>query len=235
MIFDLNGTVVEIFKKSEYERNLKDMAGVLGLDLDRFKEAWHVSWMDFPYGNYPSVEHRLQDALDHYGKKVGKAAFDEAVRLRMAYILGQHSKIYPGVLGAFQWALDNGYKLGMVSNCSTETAVGWKDNPLSAFIPEPTLSCSVRMKKPEPEIFLHELEKLRVAPGRCIYFADGDDHEFDVAAALGMTCVLVTYEVTDDIFRHEPFPSIETKLDSSKFNELPALVESLEQHKMENQ
>ncbi|MBD3188685.1 HAD hydrolase-like protein [Candidatus Bathyarchaeota archaeon] len=234
IIFDLNGTVVEIYKISEYMKNLEAITEALGLEKERFRRAWKYSWEEYPYGDYPSVEARVKSAIHHYNEggvipPITADAITKASNIRMEYIAGQQRKIREGVLEAFQWALEMGYKLGMVSNCSIETALAWKENPMAAYIPDPTFSCMVKIKKPDPEIFLNELNKLHVNdPERCVYIADGDDKEFDTATALGMEVVLVKYDL-EDVFRHEPFPEIDTVLDS--FSNFPTLINELERRK----
>ncbi|MHA1684459.1 MAG: HAD family hydrolase [Promethearchaeota archaeon] len=235
LIFDLNGTVVEIFKISEYMHNLKDIAGVLGLDLEKFKNAWKKSWNDYPFGDYESVEQRFDSALGYYfdgeSHGISRKLIKKASKIRMKYITGQHRKIREGVLDAFKWALDCGYKLGMISNCSIETSIAWPKNPMARYIPDPSFSCDIKIKKPDAEIFLNELNKLHMsAPERCIYIADGDDGELETASALGMKTILVTVDKGNpDVFRHRPFPECEFQLEH--FRDLPAIVEQLEGEK----
>ncbi len=228
LVFDLYGTLVEIFKQSEYKGNLNAIIAALNLDPGRFEEAWKETWEIYPYGDYPSVKARFESALERYhdtDEYPRPKGLQLAIKLRNDYIRSQNLKIKEGAMDALEWVTRQGYKLGMVSNCSIETAVFWKESPLSKHIPDPTLSCLVKLKKPEPEIFLNETNKLGVDPNRCIYVADGDDHEFDTARALGMKTILVKYSM-DDAYRHQPFPDNEHSITS--FSELPALVAELE-------
>nr|MDO8084667.1 HAD-IA family hydrolase [Candidatus Sigynarchaeum springense] len=231
LVFDLYGTLAEIFKHSEYNRNLGAIIAALGLDPGRFSEAWKGSWDAYPYGDYPSVKARFDSALERYHGTGGyprPEGLELAIKLREDYIRGQNLKIKEGALDALEWATREGYKIGMISNCSTENALFWKESPLSKYFPDPTFSCIVKLKKPEPEIFLNETNKLGVEPNHCIYIADGDDHEFDTARALGMETILVKYSL-DDAYRHQPFPHSEHTI--THFSELPALVSSLERAK----
>ncbi|MHA1371002.1 MAG: HAD family hydrolase [Promethearchaeota archaeon] len=233
LIFDLYGTLVEIYKRSEYMENLHEIVDILGLDFESFKSAWHNVWLKYPYGDYPSLEGRFEEAFKCYfdgddyfipSKKIKKA-----VKVRLNYITNQHLKVKSGVLEALKWSIDQGYKLGMISNCSIETAITWDKNPISKFIPDPSFSCLVKIKKPEAEIYLNELNKLHVDPERCIYFGDGDDNELTTARELGVTTVLVRYKVDDDVFRREPIPNSDLVLDD--FQDLPRLVMDLERLK----
>jgi len=231
LIFDLYGTLVQIFHHAEYAENLHAIVDALDLEADRFLDAWSRSWEDFPFGEYPSVRVRFLNALAKYH---GSETFsipprlDEAVTLRFEYIRQQNLRIKDGALDALAWARSESYKLGLISNCSIETADSWQDNPLSEYIPNPTLSCIVKMKKPDPAIFLAEMNRMGVNdPRRCIYVADGDDHEFDTARELGMETILVQYD-PEDAYRHEPFPDDIPRV-IEHFADLPLSVREIEE------
>ncbi len=228
LLFDLNGTLVEIYKVSEYMANIEHITSILGVQRERFETAWKRSWREYPFGDYPSVVHRFKSALAHYHGTTNfelPGTLDRAIEARLGYIDQQQQRIKPGVIEALEWATTQGYRLGLVSNCSTETAIVWPSNPLARFFPDPTLSCVVKMKKPDLGIFHESLRKLDVPAERCIYVADGDDHEFDAAKALGMETVLVTYDLAD-VYRHEPFP--ESRHAITDFKEFPGVVLSIE-------
>jgi putative hydrolase of the HAD superfamily len=229
ILFDLNGTVIEIFQKTEYRRHVEMMAAALDLQYSPFMEAWQKSYDFFPNRNYPTIEARMDVALKNYdGLTAMPTNFQvqRACQIRYDYIAGQQLKIRDGVLNFLAWASQQGYRLGMVSNCTTETPMAWPMNPMSKYIPNPTFSCVVGYQKPDPQIFLHALKNLDfMDPKRCIYVADGDDHEFDTAVSLGMQPVLITYPI-EDAFRHEPFPEIEYSIED--FAELRDIIKKLE-------
>ena len=74
-----------------------------------------------------------------------------------------------------------------------------------------------------------QTSKLGVEPSRCIYVADGDDHEFDTAQQLGMETILVKYNL-EDAYRHEPFPDAIPHV-IEQFADLPAVVQDIEHEK----
>jgi putative hydrolase of the HAD superfamily len=236
ILFDLNGTLVDIYHYSEYMQNIQRIAAILGAETVRFEKAWHKTWKEYPYGDYPSVETRMKRAIELYADhnidshlNMSPPVLAAAISLRENYIRDQQLKIRPGVFEFFDWAIAQGYRLGLVSNCSMETPLFWPTNPIAKYLPDPTFSCLVKIMKPHPEIFLHEINKRGITdPHKCIYIADGDDHEFDTAEKLGMPYVLITYDTTD-VFRHEPFPESRWKTDS--FHRLPAIIDQIEAEK----
>lgn len=236
VLFDLNGTLIEIFRISEYMGQLKEMIDVLEFDHDPFVEAWKRTWNQFEFGDYPSVEHRIKEAIKLYYGKLGlsideyhealQARIDKAAQIRLDYMLSQLNKVKPYVFEVVNWLRDLGYKTGVISNCSMETSILWKKSRLNSLFPNPTLSCEIKIKKPNEGIFRNEIEKIGVEADRCIYIADGDDSEMDTAASMGMTPVLITYDLSDT-YRHKGFPDIEPRIEC--FSELPRVVAELEE------
>src|SRR6056297_1153118 len=231
VIFDLNGTLVEIFKRSEYNEHLTQMASFLDLSLEKFKVAWKKAWEHYPDGNYPSVTHRINTALAYYfegqsdEENPSKQMIDRAAQNRINYIKNQQLRIREGVFDLLEWCKGQGYKIGMVSNCSMETPLTWPDNPLAKYFPFPSFSSELGIKKPDPRIFHHQLELMEIEDlSRCIYIADGDDHELDAAEKLGMTSILIKYKL-EDAFRHEEFP--QSQYTTYDFRKIPEIIEEI--------
>jgi putative hydrolase of the HAD superfamily len=236
IIFDLNGTLIEIYKVSEYHAHLKEMAQILGIDKDTFTKAWSQTWKLYPFGDYATIKTRMLDALHilYDSKPMPQSAqqIEDACDARFRYIAGQQMKIKPGVLEILEWCLAQGYRIDIVSNCSMETPLAWPSNPMAKYISNPTFSSVIKINKPDPGIFHYSLHKLGIEdPSRCIYVADGDDHELDTARSLGMYPILVTYDL-EDIFRHEPFPENEDVLED--FWKFPDKIFDLETKRIKN-
>ncbi len=233
VIFDLNGTLVEIYKVSEYRENLILIAETLGLDFDKFKDAWAQSYDAFPFGDYADVSDRFKIAFNKYFQgrpySIDKDKLEKAIQIRYKYIANQALQIRPYVFETLDWLISHDYKVGLISNCTMETPRAWPKNPMSKYFPKPIFSCEVKVTKPKRKIFELVLQSIDVSnPEHCIYVADGDDREFDTAVSMGMTPILITYD-TKDAYRHEPFPNIENKIEN--FKELPSLILSLEENK----
>jgi len=71
--------------------------------------------------------------------------------------------------------------LGLLSNCFDEEAEAFRESQLRPYFDEVTLSCEVRMKKPEHRIFEHCIKSLGVQPEECLYIGDGGSHELEAA------------------------------------------------------
>jgi putative hydrolase of the HAD superfamily len=86
-----------------------------------------------------------------------------------------------------------GLKIGLLSNCSTETTTVWDETPFASIFDITVFSCAVGLMKPDPRIYHLALEKLQVEPRECLYVADGMDGELKAADAVGMTPVRISF------------------------------------------
>ena len=234
VIFDLNGTLVEIYKVSEYHQNIRLIAETLGLEYERFKDAWAKSYDAFPFGDYLDVSDRFEKAFEIYFQSqsytIEKEKLDKAIEIRYEYIANQALQIRPNVFEALDWLKAHGYKIGLISNCTMETPRAWPKNPLSKYFPKPIFSCEVKVTKPDRKIFELVLETIdHISPEKTIYVADGDDLEFDTAISMGMHPILITYDTTD-AYRHKPFPNIPDKI--TDFKELPEIISIFENQRL---
>ena len=56
VVFDLFGTLVPEFSKKDFFHSVREMAGVLGADPDRFEAAWTGSALERQTGGFATVE-----------------------------------------------------------------------------------------------------------------------------------------------------------------------------------
>ena len=86
-----------------------------------------------------------------------------------------------------------GMKIALISNCFDEEAAVIRKSILFPYFDAVCLSCEVKMRKPEPQIFYKCLEELGLKPSECIYCGDGGSSELEAASALGMNCFQVCW------------------------------------------
>jgi putative hydrolase of the HAD superfamily len=85
----------------------------------------------------------------------------------------------------------SGAKLGLVSNADAGEIQAWGRSPLREHFDSVVISCEVGLVKPEPEIYLHCLRELGLAPAHCIFVGDGGSGELTAARQLGFTTVMI--------------------------------------------
>ena len=84
-----------------------------------------------------------------------------------------------------------GYKIGMISDCPSNTPVLWDNTGLKSFFEVTIFSSAVGLRKPDPRIYQLALEQLKVKPSDCLYIGDGGSNELTGASSVGMHPVLI--------------------------------------------
>lgn len=223
LFFDFFGTLVDIFKVQAYFQNVRDMAGLLGVNPEKFNAQWVQAALKRE-GDFSSVRERIADACLGLEANCSEDAVKKAVETRMNFFL-TNTVPRPDAVPVLEWARGAGYPLGLITNCTIELPEIWHRHSLAKYFPSPIFSSVERVRKPKREIFLRACEKLHVNPAACVYIGDGDDHEMEGAAAVGMTPILVI-DKDPNSFRRHPQPKMDNKIEC--LGDLPAMAEKLE-------
>jgi len=202
VIFDLFGTLVDIFSRAEYDRVLKEMATALSIAADDFPRAWiaggdarTMGKVTSPMGSLVEVCHRLRATPT-------QARLELASRARLDYY-SRNMKPRAESVEVLTQLKAWDCRTGLISNCATEIHVSWEQTPFPHLIEAPVFSCSVGLKKPDPRIYEVAVNKLGVVPHACLHVADGDSGELQGAIDMGMDAVRirVPYEAGPDALR----------------------------------
>ena len=96
-----------------------------------------------------------------------------------------------------------GYKIGLISDCSSEVPILWPNTPFFSLVDAPIFSCAVGFTKPDPRIYRIVCNRLAVVPQDCLYIGDGGSYELTGASQIGMHTLLirVPYEDGYDFYR----------------------------------
>ena len=205
VIFDLFGTLINSFAWDYSNDVLRRMASVLSVPADDFVAAWHDTSdyrMTGAFKNY-------QACIRHICREHGLKPPDEKVELAagIRYKMNMREVTAPrgGAIEVLSRLRADGYKTGLISDCSTETTVAWEQSPLSPLFDAVVFSCKAGIKKPDPRIYHLAVDKLGVIPQECIYVADGIGQELASADELGMLAVQISIPDEDnyDPYREE--------------------------------
>jgi putative hydrolase of the HAD superfamily len=203
VIFDLFGTLVDIFSLAEYRAFLDDMCGVLGVSPAEFMSLWDEKADERALGAVPVAE-QLRELCRRLGVDVAAAQLARAVAMRLDFVRGV---LVPRADAASTLAAlrERGLKVGVISDCSEEVVAAWPATPLAPLVHEAVLSAAVGMKKPDPRVYIFACERLGVAAERCLYVGDGGSRELSGASAVGMEAVLIRVpgDGGDDVFRRD--------------------------------
>ena len=183
VIFDLYGTLIDLPVTQGQGR--ARMASTLGIEADRFREAWGRFRLQRDKGLL-TVEESIVATIDYLGVVVEPDAIRAAKAARYQSIRAALAP-RPGAISLLKSLKAQDYSLGLLSNCSIEIPELWRETPFGSLFDTCVFSASEGLVKPDAEIFLRALARLEIAPQRCLYVGDGDSDELDGAARVGMT------------------------------------------------
>jgi putative hydrolase of the HAD superfamily len=192
VLFDLYNTLVPGGTAEERTAVAAAMGTDLGVDSEIYVSLYQATYPQRILGTFGDLEATVRTLAIRAGATPTQAAVRLAATRRQTMI---RKLLWPSAatLAALDALRANGWRLGLVTNCSAETPELWKRTPLASRFDAVGFSCELGVAKPEPGIYLAVCSFLDVAPVDCLYVGDGADNELAGAAGLGMT-VLQTEE-----------------------------------------
>ena len=194
VIFDLFGTLVDIFSLEEYRILLNDLCAVLGVSPADFTSRWDEKADERALGTVPVAE-QLAELCRGLGVDVTPEQLARAVEMRVDFVRGV---LVPRDDAASTLAAlrELGLKIGVISDCSEEVVAAWPVDAARAVGGRGGDVAAVGLKKPDPRIYELACERLGVTPEKCLFVGDGGSRELSGASAVGMAAVLI--RVPDD-------------------------------------
>jgi putative hydrolase of the HAD superfamily len=189
VIFDLFGTLIDDFVSSVGDMH-QEMAAALNVPYEQFMQIWRQTAEMRIIGAFESVEANLEYVCRVMNVYPGAQQIEKAVEIRMKY-MRRALEPKPDAVSTPNQLRNQGYKTGLISNCSIEIPILWQETPFAEAIDTPIFSSRVRLRKPDIRIYQVACEHLGVTPETCLYVADGEDHELAAAAEVGLHPVLI--------------------------------------------
>lgn len=190
VVFDLFGTLVYEFPRSDWDEWLDTAAAVLEADRDAFNAAWSATAVERQTGRLGNIEENLRTVAARAGAWPSGSQLAESLEIR--------SEMYrkwfvprPGAEEVLARLRSDGYVLGLVSMCAPDAPAMWRSSPLGGTVDVEVFSSEVALRKPDAAIYLRACEGLGVEPSDCLYVGDGSYRELSGAAAVGMRPVLI--------------------------------------------
>jgi len=190
IIFDLFGTIIDNFTRSEYENVLAEMATILKAPPDGFLRLWLDSFFERTTGVHKTQRESIEYICRTLDIQVSESQVAHASRVRQDYTA--HSvKPRPGSVEILKQIKSDGYKTALISDCSGEIPRVWGNTPFAPLFDVTVFSCQAGVKKPDPRIYLMATDQLEVSPQDCLYIGDGSSQELTGAKEVGMHPVLI--------------------------------------------
>ena len=190
VIFDLFGTLAHNFSRRGYEDTLVQMASVLGLPSDEFGRAWFETSRERNTGVSQSCQGDIELVCRRFEVRPEEEHVGLAVQVRLDYIRHVMTP-QQGALETLSRLREDGYKTGLISDCTHEIPVVWPETPFAPLFDTAIFSCLAGLRKPDPRIYQLAAKQLDVPPEQCLYIGDGGSQELSGALEVGMHPVLV--------------------------------------------
>jgi len=185
VIFDLFGTLIRNFSRSEYRAVLDDMAALLGAPAEEFARAWFDTFPERNLGLSATAEGDIVRVCHQLSVFPLPAHLTAAAKLRIdltrRYLVPRDGA--REVLGTLR---TRGLRLGLITDCTAEAPLLWPESPLASLFDTAVFSCVEHVKKPDPAIYRIACERLGVTPQECLYVGDGSSRELTGARQVGM-------------------------------------------------
>ena len=216
ILFDMGGTLDGRGGwRDRFERLFVDVG------LDHFTRAERKAAFDYA-GARSQTEGEMASAclrlmvtrhvdwqLEHLA--VRDAAVADALVDRFVATVESVAAIHRQVLAAF---VERGWRIGVVSNACGNCAALCDELGYTPMLSVVIDSHRVGVSKPDPGIFLHALNALKVAPERAAMVGDSCDHDIVPARALGLFTVWVS----------DARPAPAANVTIARLDDLPALM-----------
>jgi putative hydrolase of the HAD superfamily len=190
IIFDLFGTLVDNFVRNEYERVLAEMASILNTPINEFQRVWLASFPQRATGVHANQKASIEYICRKLNVPINEAEVNHAFKVRLDYT--KRSVVpRPDAVATLARLKAQGYKIGLISDCSGEIPMVWGSTPLAPFFDVTVFSCVAGIKKPDPRIYRLATDPLKVRPQDCLYIGDGSSKELTGALQVGMHPVLI--------------------------------------------
>ena len=219
VIFDLFGTLVHQVTRSEQNNFLEQMASVLSAPPEDFIRHWVDTSEARIKGEFPDGQSNIIHICQKLGVPFINNQIEFASQLRIDLVKRQLFNLKKDAVEVLSYLKSNGYKTGIISDCSAVVVPLWPENPLAAFINVVVFSASVGMRKPDPRIYRLATGQLDVESENCLYIGDGNSRELSGATATGMRPVLI-YDPDEDISDVSRFENEADEWDGPKITSL---------------
>jgi putative hydrolase of the HAD superfamily len=202
VIFDLFGTLVPSFSTREYRQVVQKMATLVSAPPETFWRMWISVLDESLLGIIPGPELKIKYLCQKLGVPVEENRVLEAGQMFMAYET-LNMVVRPGAVEVITQLKSRGLKIGLITDCSSEGVILWKETPLAPLFDTAVFSCTAGLRKPDPRIYQMAADGLKVPLESCIYIGDGGSNELSGASRVGMKAVQLKMpgESDPDVYR----------------------------------
>ena len=155
---------------------------MLGRDPDEFGATWRS-------GRAARETGSLADYLATLGLSAEQV--ESVAGLRREATRSLMASPRPGAVETLRELRRRGLRVGLITVCSDDLPAVWPQTAFAGLFDAKVFSCDVRLRKPDPAIYLVACDRLGVPPENCMFVGDGANDELAGAKRVGMRAVQI--------------------------------------------
>lgn len=190
IIFDLFGTLIDKLSLREHKKILEQMASTISAPPESFVQLWFDTFDERGLGIFQTLEANIEYICKKLELHPENTKITLAAQINIKYT-ARSMKPRPYATELLSKLKTEGYKIGLITNCSAEIPKILKGITLFPLIDIAVFSSLEGVQKPEPPIYNIAIERLAVKPENCLYIGDGDCNELTGALKVGTHPVLI--------------------------------------------
>jgi putative hydrolase of the HAD superfamily len=183
VIFDLFETLITEWVSEKYTK--RKTAADLGADYDKYFQGMEKLHDKMYRGQCNFVE-AVASCCRECEITPEKDKLDAVVEKRIKTNTVCFTYPHPEISEMLSAVKEKGYRLGLISNCSSEEVTVFKNSAIYPFFDAVVLSYEAGIVKPDTPIYKLCSERLGVEPGECLFVGDGGSDELWGAENAGM-------------------------------------------------
>lgn len=191
VIFDLFGTLVDNWPVAALNDLHAWVAARLGAPAEPFIREWLDTWDARNRGDLPTLADNLCVICQRLGLPEPSPTLLAEIEQHRLQVARRMFVVRPDAVPTLQSLKSRGLRLGMISDCSWEVPVVWRESPLAPLFDAAVFSVTARLKKPDRRIYELICQHLGVVACECAYVGDGGSRELSGAAAVGMRAIMI--------------------------------------------
>jgi len=199
VLFDLGGTLLKIDNSEDphvMKRILEDCG--VNLPLEEVSKEWTKSWGQLDFRELPNL---LDEFWVQQNLRILRNLQVESDAENLAKFIASHwwdyakVSLYADAQELLPRLKENGLKIGLVTNGLQRDTNGILPKVgLQGFFDIVVVVDTLRKMKPDAEVFLYALEKMKVTPSEAIFVGDEMEADYEGAQKIGLKAFLIDRE-----------------------------------------
>lgn len=225
VVFDLFGTLTDPAVEVTRRHVVAPTATAMGVNPDRFWTELRTTWGDRITGRPGGTAATLAWLARRCSAAPTAEQLDRALTVHLEGARELRAP-RPSALPVLNTLRERGYRLGLISDCTSELAEEWDSTPFASLFNAVVLSWNTGLSKPDPRLYAAVTDQLAVPVYECWYVGDGGGRELQGARQAGMTPVLVTNAAVPAAAQHRIHA--DDYLPPHQIDDLPQLLDLVE-------